>query len=200
MRALVFAAAMAATLLAFAVPGASSAAAGPALDLIQRLADEAEPVVNDDALDAKERAAKIEAILSGVLDRQQMAQTILGRHWRRATPEQQAELGGLLESYLIESYASRVDSFDGVIDFAVDGETVLGQRTLVETRILRPNQPPVAVSWQVETIDGAQVVTDILVEGVSLVVSQQADFASVIRNQGGLDGLIDLLRKRVGSN
>lgn len=200
MRALIFAAAMAASLIAYAVPGATSAAAGPAQDLIQRLADEAEPVVNDDALDAKTRAAKVEAILTGVLDQQQMAQTILGRHWRRATPEQQAELAGLLETYLIESYASRVDSFDGVIEFAVDGETKLGERTLVDTRILRPNQPPVAVSWQVETIGGAHVVTDILVEGVSLIVSQQADFASVIRNQGGIDGLIALLRKKVRAN
>jgi len=200
MRALIFAAALAASLITFAVPGATSAVAGPAQELIQRLADEAEPIVNDDALDAKTRAAKVEAILTGVLDQQLMAQTILGRHWRRATPEQQAELAGLLETYLIESYASRVDSFDGVIEFAVDGETKLGERTLVDTRILRPNQPPVAVSWQVETVGDAQVVTDILVEGVSLIVSQQADFASVIRNQGGLDGLIALLRKKVRAN
>ncbi|MEQ9123264.1 MAG: ABC transporter substrate-binding protein [Alphaproteobacteria bacterium] len=200
MRALVFAAAMAASLIAITGPGATSAAAGPAQELIQKLADEAEPVLNDDALDAKTRAAKVVQLLTGVLDRQLMAQTILGRHWRRATPEQQAELADLLESYLIESYASRVDSFDGVVDFAVDGETALGDRTLVQTRILRPNQPAVAVSWQVETVGGAQVVTDILVEGVSLIISQQADFASVIRNQGGLEGLIDLLRKRVTTN
>ena len=55
-----------------------------------------------------------------------------------------------------------------------------------------------SVAWQVETVNGKAVVTDIVVEGVSLVVSQRADFASIIRSQGGLDGLIKLAEAESG--
>ena len=53
---------------------------------------------------------------------------------------------------------------------------------------------------QIEAIGGKPVITDIIIEGVSLVVSQRADFSSIIRQQGGLDGLIGLLRQKLASN
>jgi len=75
---------------------------------------------------------------------------------------------------------------------------VIGDRTVVDSKVLRPGSPPVSVAWQVETVNDKAVVTDIIVEGISLVVSQRADFASIIRSQGGLDGLIKLLKQKVG--
>ncbi len=125
-----------------------------------------------------------------------MAKSLLGRYWRRATPSQQTALVPLLDVYLIDVYAGRVDSIDGHVSFKVDGERELAGRTLVDSRVVRQDQPDVLVSWQVEIVDDRQVVTDIIVEGVSLIVSQRAEFASVIRQQGGLDGLVALLRER----
>ncbi len=176
---------------------AAPAAAGPAKDLITDLAVKAEPILNDRAQPTLERAQKVQALLSDLIDRRTMAQSLLGRHWHRATPEQQAELIDLLESYLVEGYARRMESVEGQISFQVEQERELGDRTLVDTQVVRPNGPPVAVTWQVETVDGKPTVTDIVVEGVSLIVSQRADFASVIRQQGGVDGLIALLRDKV---
>jgi len=71
---------------------------------------------------------------------------------------------------------------------------------LVDTQVVRPNAPNIDVSWQIEAIGGKPVITDIIIEGVSLVVSQRADFSSIIRQQGGLDGLIGLLRQKLASN
>jgi len=71
---------------------------------------------------------------------------------------------------------------------------------LVDTQVVRPNAPTIDVSWQIEDFGGKPVITDIIIEGVSLVVSQRADFSSIIRQQGGLDGLIGLLRQKLASN
>ena len=175
------------------------ASAGPAQDMIENLARSAEPILNDRDIVGAERAERLQALVGAVLNRDQMARSLMGRYWHRATDAQRAELSKLLERYLIDVYASRVDAFDGEISFAVDGERALADRTLVETRVIRAGEPSVSVVWQVEDVEGRPTVTDILVEGVSLIVSQRADFASVIRNQGGIDGLIGLLRKKVGS-
>ncbi len=174
------------------------AAAGPAQDMIASLAQSAEPVMNDRALTPNARADKLQALLAGVLDRDQMARSMLGRHWRSASPSQKTELTKLLQNYLVEVYAGRVDAIVGEITFKVDGERELGDRILVESHIFRPNQPALTVNWQVETINGAPMVTDIIVEGVSLIISQRADFSSVIRQNGGIDGLIAQLRQKMG--
>ncbi len=175
------------------------AKAGVERDLIAGLAGEAEPVLNDKSIASAERTKKLRSILSSVFDDQQMAQSMLGRYWRRADDGQRSELATLMKTYLIDVYAGRMDSIDGQVKFEVGDEKVIGNRTIVDSKVLRPGPPPVSVVWQVETVNSKAVVTDIVVEGISLVVSRRADFASIIRSQGGLDGLIKLLKQKVGS-
>lgn len=176
---------------------AAPALAGSERDLITNLANQAEPVLNNKSLSEGERAEALRGILRKVFDRKQMAKAMLGRYWRRASSTQKTALVGLMESYLIDVYAGRVSSIEGHVKFQIDGDRDLGNRTLVDTQVLRPPSPPVIVAWQVETVGNRPVVTDIIVEGISLIVSQRADFASIVRSRGGLDGLIDLLRKKV---
>lgn len=185
-------------LFSLAVLAFAPAKAGVERDLIAGLAGEAEPVLNDRSIPPAERTKKLRSIIGSVFDSRQMAQSMLGRYWRRADEGQRAELVTLMETYLIDVYAGRVDSIDGQVKFDVGAERTIGERTMVDTQVLRPGSPPVSVAWQVETVNGKAVVTDIVVEGVSLVVSQRADFASIIRSQGGLDGLIKLLKQKVG--
>lgn len=186
-------------LFSMAVLAFAQAKAGVERDLIAGLAGEAEPLLNDRSIPPAERTKKLRSIIGSVFDSRQMVQLTLGRYWRRADEGQRAELVTLMETYLIDVYAGRVDSIDGQVKFDVGTERTIGERTVVDTQVLRPGSPPVSVAWQVETVNGKVVVTDIVVEGVSLVVSQRADFASIIRSQGGLDGLIKLLKQKVGS-
>ena len=192
---------LSAGLVAFslAILAMAPAEAGVERDLIAGLAGEAEPVLNDKSIASAERTKKLRSILSAVFDSRQMAQSMLGRYWRRADNVQRAELAALMETYLIDVYAGRMDSINGQVRFEVGDEKVIGNRTIVDSKVQRPGSPPVSVVWQVETVNSRAVVTDIVVEGVSLVVSQRADFASIIRSQGGLDGLIKLLKQKVGS-
>lgn len=197
MRRLLAALTIASALLAPVVlPGMASA--GPAQDMIEELATSASIVINDSDVSAGERVSKLQGLISNVLDREHMAKALLGRYWRRASGDEQAQLGILLERYLINAYAGQVDALDGEVTFVVDNERESGKRILVGSRVVRPNNPDVKVDWQVETVDGEPIVTDIIVEGVSLVVSQRASFSSVIRQQGGIPGLISLLEKKVG--
>jgi len=178
----------------------SLASAGPAFELVSALASNSTPVLNSRELSKTDRTERLQGIMEGLVDREQMAISMMGRHWRRANQSQKSELPILLEAYLIDVYVSRIESVNGTVSFSIQGERDLGKRTLVDTQIVRPNAPPIDVSWQIEDFEGKPVITDIIIEGVSLVVSQRADFSSIIRQQGGLDGLIGLLRQKLVSN
>lgn len=125
---------------------------------------------------------------------------VLGRHWRRATPEQRDEYLSLFENMLLERYV------DGFKDYA--GETLEVSRAekrqendfIVHTLLKRPNGEAVEVGWRVGVgeHDGQKVfkIVDIIVNGLSMALTQQKEFNAVIKNNGNsIDSLLDKMRE-----
>lgn len=69
--------------------------------------------------------------------------------------------------------------------------------TAVGSRVTRGQGQPVDVDWMLRRNDGRWYVIDVVIEGVSMVISQRSEFATVISQRGGIDGLIDNLRSRI---
>ena len=58
-------------------------------------------------------------------------------------------------------------------------------------------QPPAGVDWLLTSQNGAYKISDVIVEGVSMAVTQRSEFASVIQRNGGqVEGLITALRQK----
>jgi phospholipid transport system substrate-binding protein len=58
-------------------------------------------------------------------------------------------------------------------------------------------RPPLKVDWRIrERGDGDLVAIDVIIEGISLVVTQRSEFSAVIE-RSGMDGLLAELRQRV---
>ena len=57
----------------------------------------------------------------------------------------------------------------------------------------------IRIQWRLQPAYSyrAYKIMDIVAEGVSLVVTFRSEYGSVIRRQGGIDGLIAILRSRV---
>ncbi|MDA0652579.1 MAG: ABC transporter substrate-binding protein, partial [Proteobacteria bacterium] len=66
---------------------------------------------------------------------------------------------------------------------------------LVNTRVERPSGPPINITWRVRSRDQSRQIVDIMVEGISLALTQRQQFASVV-SQHGLQGLLETLRAR----
>ena len=61
------------------------------------------------------------------------------------------------------------------------GATGIGPRdVVVTTSIINAGRPPVKVDWRLRERDGGPVIIDLIVEGVSLLVSHRSEFAAVI--------------------
>ena len=190
--------------LAVAMPGlgmsapAGAQASDPA-GFVSTLAQRAIPVLTRPELPERQREQEFRNLLHEGFDMTQLSRLVLGRYWNQASPAEQAEFVKLLERYLIQLYAARFADFQNV-RLQVDGTRSEQGQALVRSTLVRPNGPPVGLDWRVENAGGRFTITDIVVEGVSMVITQRSEFASVIRQQGGqVAGLLQVLRQKTGS-
>ena len=121
-----------------------------------------------------------------------------GQYWRSATAAQRAEYTRLFKELVVKAMADRLNTYGGET-FEITKATPIDQRdTVVSTRIVRPTggSQPIAVDWRVRLLDGRYSIIDIVAEGVSMVVTQRSEVASVV-SQKGMDGLIQTMRERL---
>ncbi|HEX5796555.1 MAG TPA: ABC transporter substrate-binding protein [Geminicoccaceae bacterium] len=172
--------------------------ADAARSLIQTVGDEVLVVLRDASLGEQDKVDRLVALLNGPIDLDLVARLILGRHWRSASEEQRAEYLELFRAFALNTLASRLDVYGGE-DFEVTGAKVVGRNdALVSTQILSRG-PPLAVDWRVRELDDNSLVAiDVIVEGVSLIVTQRSEFGAVVERQG-MDGLLTELRRRAES-
>ena len=67
----------------------------------------------------------------------------------------------------------------------------------VATEVTPGNGPPVNVEWRVRERDGTLGIIDVVVEGVSMSVTQRQEFGSAIQAKGGnMDAFLQTLREK----
>lgn len=125
---------------------------------------------------------------------------VLGRHWRRATAEQREEYLNLFENMLLERYVDGFKDYSGESLEISRAEKRQENDFIVHTVLKRPNGDPVEVSWRVGVgeRDGQKIfkIVDIIVNGLSMALTQQKEFNSVILNNGNsVDSLLEKMRE-----
>ena len=180
-------------LLAFAGPAPADEGAG---GFIRELAANVLPQLTDPATPLDERRARFREVLSRDFDLDKIGKLVLGRHWRRAKPAQRADFRKLLENYLSGLYANRFEDLAG-LRIKVDGVRDFEDWSMVYTTAMRTEGQPVLLDWRVDRKDGGYAITDLVIEGVSMVIAQREEFSAIVLESGGLDGLLLKLRARI---
>lgn len=141
--------------------------------------------------------ALINAKVLPYLDVQAMTRSAVGRHWARATPEQQQGLVREFSRLLINTYAGAFASYrpETLIEYKplrlAAGDTEAVVRSLVKA----PNGEPIQLDYYLELSGGAWKVIDINVLGARLVETYKNQFTGAIAADG-IDGLIKTLAAR----
>ena len=66
----------------------------------------------------------------------------------------------------------------------------------MQSRVLPPGSQPLRVDWRLRDRPEGPVVIDLIIEGISLLVTQRSEFAAVLE-RAGVDGLLAELNARV---
>lgn len=187
--------------LAAALPLASPARADLKDDgraLVQKMADQVIAILSNPGMDRAAKEARFRQILQQNFDVQTIGAYVMGPPWRTATPAQRAEYLKLFETYIVKVYTGQLSTYSGE-RIAVVGAEEDGGGVAVTTRIIDPkNARVVEVKWRLRP-SGAQLrVRDVVLENISMSLTQQREFASVFRQRGGsVDGLLAALREKV---
>ncbi len=181
-------------------PALAAVSAGDAEKFINGLGSDAISSLTGSGMSSADREARFDGLLKANFDMPGISKFVLGRYWKIATPDQQTEFAQLLEKLLTQSYAKAFAQYSGQ-KFAVTGARSNDDgSTVVNSTINQPNGDIIRLDWRVEGEASKPVITDLLVEGVSLRTTHRSDFASAIQSNGGtVKGLLDALRQKVNS-
>ena len=151
--------------------------------------------ISDDALQARFRK-----LFNEGFDVQGIGQFVLGRHWRKATPDERKTFLDLFETFIVQTYAQRFKHYSGE-KFEVRGtEPQENSALMVISEVVQPEtseSPPIRIDWRVAKGNSGYKVYDVVVEGVSMAITQRSEFSSVIRQGGGqIQALLDALEKK----
>jgi phospholipid transport system substrate-binding protein len=190
--ALLFAAIAVAARPAYATGDADAAA----FAFVQELGRDAMKELADRAIPPSEREARFRRLLVDRFDMPAISKFVLGRYWRSANETQRAEFQGLFVDFIVGSYAARFSDYLGEGVKVTGSSADDGGTILVHSTIDLPSAEDVRVDWRVRGADDDFVIVDLIVEGISLEVTQRSQFASVIQSRGGIDGLMEALRTK----
>lgn len=169
-----------------------------AQDFVDNMAQKALDFLSDEDLDHDAKKKQFRRLLQTSFDMDTIGRFSLGRYWRTATKEQRTEYLSLFKNLIVEIYAARFSDYKGerfeTRSFRTDGE-----KDTIVTSFIVPNDgtPDVQVDWRVRYKNGSYKIIDVLVEGVSMSVTQRSDFAAVIQRGGGeVQVLLDHLKSQ----
>lgn len=183
--------------LAFVAAPAGADDANPAASaFMQSLGSKAIGELTNPEVPQPERQARFRKLLDEHFDVPAIAKFTLGRYWRTATDAERAEFSKLFEDFIVQSYSTRFSEYHGE-SFQVGGSTTdQSGITVVHSKIDMPSSEDIRVDWHLRPRDSSFAIVDIVVEGVSMAVTQRSEFASVIQSRGGVAGLLDALRAK----
>jgi phospholipid transport system substrate-binding protein len=165
---------------------------------VQKLGDQAIQIITDKSLTATDREHRFHDMFVTSFDVPAIGRFVLGRYWRTATDPQKNEFLKLFEDMIVKTYNNRFTEYKGEV-FMVTGTRADGDSAMVTTNVAQPSgRQPIKVDWRVLKPKGELKIVDVVIEGVSMSVTQQQEFGSVIQRNGGqIDGLLATMRERV---
>lgn len=140
--------------------------------------------------------AELMGLIDAKVDIDFVARFVLGKHWRTATEAQRAAYLDAYRPFLKKNYVSRLTRYSGQTFKVGTARADSDGSYVVNMTIVDPNAANVVMVYRV--VEGNKTgyrISDIVVEGVSLLSTQRSEFNSIVTSKG-LDHLIAALKKR----
>lgn len=190
----------AAWLIQAPVPAAAaqSAAEQPS-QVVQDAADGLLKALDANRQEYRNNPAKVQALVDQYIlphiDTQFAAELVLGRYWRKATPQQRQRFVNAFYHSMLNNYGAAIVEFtSNTLKVFPTHVSASDQNPVVRTQMARGNGAPVSVNYYMHMTPQGWKAWDVIIDGVSYVKSYREDFGSQIAQQG-IDAVINRLEK-----
>ena len=166
-------------------------------ELVKKITDDVMAAIKSDkelAAGDRQKAMKLaeEKILPHV-DFEEATRLAVGRGWKQASPEQQKKLVSEFRNMLVRTYSNAISAYEGQTMKVLPSRVKPGESdATVRNQFIRPGGKPVLIDYSMRKTDKGWKVYDIVVEGVSLVLTYRSEFDAIVK-QDGIDALIKRL-------
>jgi phospholipid transport system substrate-binding protein len=155
--------------------------------------------------DEQGRVDAIAGLLEDATDVELLSRLVLARHWQQLNDEQRARYQALFRDVVMRTFARRLNQYakdaQGPLEerFTIVSSAPAGkQDALVRSRVRPDSGKTLAVDWRLRAGAAGPVIIDLIIEGVSLLVSQRSEFAAVIE-RSDMEGLLAEMEARASS-
>ena len=154
--------------------------------------------LTDESIDPQEKETRFGKLFDENFDIPSISRFVLGKYWKSATTTQKKEFIVTFRNYIVKTYSSRFSEYTGEKLTLINSENQSNPKLfIVHTALNREDAPPIKVDWRVGLKKDRYVILDIIIEGISLAITQRSEFVSVIdQNDGNVDNLIKLLKEK----
>jgi phospholipid transport system substrate-binding protein len=163
-------------------------------ELVKKITQDVLDAVKSDkqlAAGDKQKALQLaeEKILPHV-DFAEATRLAVGRSWNQASAEQKKRLTDEFRRMLVRTYSSAISTYEGQTMKVLPVRMKPADTDVtVRNQYIRPGGKPVQLDYAMHKTDGGWKIYDIVVEGVSLVLTYRSEFDAAVK-QEGIDGLI----------
>jgi len=189
---------IAAALSGFWPSAGSAAIEDDAKAMVQQLADRALGILARKDIPKAERESQLHDLLVANFNVPAIGRFVVASYWRSASKQEKAEFLEVFEVYVVKTYSAQLGQYSGekfrVLSAAPDQKGVV-----VTSEVVPVDREPVDLKWRIrQSKPGELKVVDVVVENISMALTQRQEFASVIQKRGGtLSGLVEALREKI---
>jgi phospholipid transport system substrate-binding protein len=147
----------------------------------------------------EEREALFRELLNEAFDIATIGRFVVGRYWRKASEEQRRNFLQIFEDVIVQRFLPLFGMYNNERLIVGNGQADKSNPRfiVVDSTFVDSQGTVVKVDWRMRDKDDHFQVFDVMVEGISMAITLRSEYASVIKNAGGLVGLVELLREKL---
>ena len=177
-------------------PAVAAGPGDPAV-FVRDFSAQAISVLADRSLSGAHRERAFRELLTTGFDVKAISRFVLGRYWRRTTEAEREEFTDLFEDLIVATYSRKFSDYSGQTLKVEAIREENDKMAAVASRILRRTGESIRIDWRLLRRRESWRIVDVVVEGMSMVLSQRSEYAAVIKNDGGrIQGLLAKLREK----
>lgn len=171
----------------------------PASTFLDTMRERAIAGLTDTTRSEQEREALFRNLLNETFDIERIGQFVVGRYWRQADDDDRQAFLEAFEDAVVQRFLPLFTQYQGeqLIVGAAMPDNKNPKFTVVTSTYIDAQGRHVKADWRLIERNGRYKVFDVVVEGVSMAITLRSEYAAVIKNQGGLPGLVTLLRDKL---
>ena len=167
---------------------------------LEKLGKQVVEKVSNTDISEIERYNNFKQLYLSSFDNYYISRFVLGRYWKTIDKGIQKQFVDSFNKYIVATYAPKFKGWEGTFK-AVDS-LLENNYYNVKMDILNEDGPTLKMMWKMYLNKNKEFkILDVNIDGVSMLVTQRAEFLSVIKNHpNGVVGLIDAMNKKTSGS